>query len=97
MVVLLGLSKRLGKVEGSKTMAMRKSMIFIAAIATQFLIAEAGHAKQVQVKLTSDQAKTTCGTKIIYTSSDALVWKVSYGEGTACGMPCIRNGDCWCR
>src|ERR1051326_5197386 len=92
MVVLLGLSKRLGKVEGSKTMAMRKSMIFIAAIATQFLIAEAGHAKQVQVKLTSDQVKTTCGTKLIYTSSDGYGCKVSCGDGKTCGFSCDKNG-----
>ena len=71
---------------------MRKSMILIVAIATQCFIAEPGHTKQVQVKLTSDQVKTTCGTKIIYTTSDGFGCKVSCGDGKTCGFSCDKNG-----
>ena len=71
---------------------MRKSMILIAAIAASSLVAGAGHAAQVRVKLTSDQVKTTCGTKIVYTSSDGFGCKVSCGDGKTCGFSCDKNG-----
>ena len=74
-------------------MAMRESMMFIAAIATACLIAGAGHAKQVSVKLTSDQVKTTCGTKLIQTSSDGYGCKVRCGDGQTCGFSCDKNGQ----
>jgi hypothetical protein len=73
-------------------MAMHKSMIFIAAIAASSLVAGAGHAAQVRVKLTADQVKTTCGTKIIYTSADGFGCKVSCGDGKTCGFSCDKNG-----
>ena len=71
---------------------MRKLMIFVAAIAMQCFIAGPGHAAQVQVKLTSDQVKTTCGSKIIYTTSDGYGCKVSCGDGKTCGFSCDKNG-----
>jgi hypothetical protein len=71
---------------------MRKSMILMAAIAASSLVAGAGHAAQVRVKLTSDQVKTTCGTKIIYTSADGFGCKVSCGDGQTCGFSCDKNG-----
>ena len=51
-------------------MAKHKSMILIAAIAASCLVAGAGHA---ETKLTAEQVKTTCGTKLVNTAifSDA--------------------------
>lgn len=71
---------------------MRKFMILIAAIATPCLIAGAGQAKTVRVKLTSDQVKTTCGTKLVETSADGYGCKISCGDGKTCGFSCDKNG-----
>jgi hypothetical protein len=57
---------------------MRKFMILIAAVAAACLVAGPGHAKQVQVKLTSQQVTTTCGGYIVHTSSH-------YGCKKPCG------------
>jgi hypothetical protein len=75
-------------------MATRKSMILIAAIAAQFLFAGAGHAKQISVKLTQEQVKTTCGSLIV-NAGDRTGCKKSCGDGKTCGFSCNNKGkDC---
>jgi hypothetical protein len=78
----------------SSTMAMRKSMILIAAIATQCLVAGAAHAKQISVKLTQSQVATTCGSLIV-SSMGRTGCKKSCGDGKTCGYSCNNKGkDC---
>ena len=75
-------------------MAMRKSMILIAAIAAQCLVAGAGHAKQISVKLTKEQVATTCGSLIV-SSGGRTGCKKNCGDGKTCGYSCTNKGkDC---
>ena len=69
-------------------MAKHKSMILIAAIAASCLVAGAGHS---ETKLTAEQVKTTCGTKLVNTG-DFFGCKVSCGDGKTCGFSCDKNG-----
>ena len=70
---------------------MRKFMILIAAVAAACLVAGPGHAKQVQVKLTSQQVPTTCGGYIVHTSSH-YGCKKPCGDGKICGFSCDKGG-----
>jgi hypothetical protein len=70
---------------------MRKFMILIAAVAAACLVAGPGHAKQVQVKLTSQQVTTTCGGYIVHTSSH-YGCKKPCGDGKICGFSCDKGG-----
>jgi hypothetical protein len=75
-------------------MAMRKSMILIAAIAAQCLVAGAVHAKQISVKLTQAQVANTCGSLIV-SSGGRTGCKKSCGDGKTCGYSCTNKGkDC---
>jgi hypothetical protein len=70
---------------------MRRSMIFVAAIAAQCALTGVGHAKQVQVKLTSQQVETTCGSLIVNAGS-YYGCKKSCGDGKTCGFSCEKGG-----
>jgi len=75
-------------------MEMRKSMIFIAAIATQCLVAGTGYAEKVVVKITEEQVRTTCGKLIVNAGGRFGCKKNCYG-GKTCGFSCDKNGkDC---
>jgi hypothetical protein len=74
---------------------MRKSMILMAAIAALCLVAGAGHAEQVQVKLTQEQVATTCGSLIVTAEGGRRGCKKGCGEGKTCGFSCDKDGkDC---
>ena len=80
---------------------MRKFMILITAVAAACLVAGPGHAKQVQVKLTSQQVTTTCGGYIVHTSSH-YGCKKPCGDGKICGFSCDKGGKrppaaSWCK
>jgi hypothetical protein len=70
---------------------MRKSNVLLLAVAVQCLVTGAVHAKQVTVKLTQEQVKTTCGTLLVDAGSH-FGCKKHCGDGKTCGFSCEKGG-----